>query len=80
MCYVYRVGGKESRFLIKILFREHSTWQGVIRWRETGEKQAFRSFMELVLLMASALEGSDGRILYEERYLNNYRESALMEG
>ena len=80
MWSVYREGGKEATFLIKILFREHSTWQGVIRWRETGEKQAFRSFMELVLLMASALEGSDGRILYEERYLNNYRESALMEG
>ena len=80
MWSVYREGGKEATFLIKILFREHSTWQGVIRWRETGEKQAFRSFMELVLLMTSALESSDGRILYEDRYLHKNRESALMEG
>lgn len=47
---------------------------------ETGEKQAFRSFMELVLLMTSALESSDGRILYEDKYLHKNRESALMEG
>ncbi len=40
----------------KILFREHSTWQGIIYWRETGKRQAFRSFLEMVILMASALE------------------------
>lgn len=80
MWSVYRQGGKKATFLIKIMFRKHSTWQGVIRWRETGEKQAFRSFMELVLLMATALESGDGRILSENRYLNNNREYALMEG
>ena len=36
--------------------------------------------MELVLLMTSALESSDGRILYEDKYLHKNRESALMEG
>jgi len=30
--------------------------------------------------MTSALESSDGWILYEDRYLHKNRESALMEG
>ena len=52
----YRRGGKKGTFLIKVLFREHSTWQGIIYWRDTGEKQMFRSFMEMMLLMASTTE------------------------
>lgn len=72
----YRKGGKESTFLIKILFKQHSTWQGVIFWRESGEKQAFRSFMELVLLMVSALESGAGKITYEDNGDLNHRVSS----
>lgn len=85
MWAAYREGGKESTFLIRILFRQHSTWQGVIYWRENGEKQAFRSFMELILLMVSALESGTGRITYDNRCclnngFGNLGETALREG
>lgn len=52
----YRAGGNLATFIVKILYEEHSTCQGVICWKESGKKQAFRSFMEMVYLMASALE------------------------
>lgn len=77
----YRLGGKEATFLIKILFREHSTWQGVIYWRETGEKQAFRSFLEMIMLIASALESVKEESEFEDRFTTtNNREKARMEG
>lgn len=77
----YRLGGKEATFLIKILFREHSTWQGVIYWRETGEKQAFRSFLEMIMLIASALESGKEESEFEDRFTTtNNREKARMEG
>ncbi|MBC5711314.1 hypothetical protein H8S75_25590 [Hungatella sp. L12] len=77
----YRLGGKEATFLIKILFREHSTWQGVIYWRETGEKQAFRSFLEMIMLIASALESGKEEREFEDRFTTtNNREKARMEG
>lgn len=76
----YREGGKKSTFLIKILFREHSTWQGVICWRETGEKQAFRSFMELLFLMVSAVEAGAVSSKQDNSIFIDYKERALMEG
>lgn len=68
----YRLGGKKATFLIKILFREHSTWQGTIYWREAGEKQSFRSFMEMIYLIASADGNADSKNEYEDRsYMDN---------
>ena len=65
----------------KILFREHSTWQGIIYWRETGKRQAFRSFLEMVILMASALESGKKRSECEDRSITtNNRKKVLMEG
>ena len=47
--------GAEATFEIQILFRQHTSWQGVIIWRERKMEQSFRSVLELVLLMDSAL-------------------------
>lgn len=82
MWTAYREGGKKYTFLIRILFRQHSTWQGVIYWREKGEKQAFRSFMELILLIVSALECGTGKAGDEDNgYLGNrFEESVRLEG
>lgn len=52
----FRKGGEKATFVVKILFREHSTWQGTIFWRERQEHQVFRSFLEMLILMASALD------------------------
>ena len=61
MWAAYRRGGKKSTFLVRIMFRQHATFQGIVYWRENGEKQTFRSFMELVLMIMSALESRGER-------------------
>lgn len=44
-----------ASFELQILFRQHTSWQGVILWREQHKEQSFRSVLELILLMDSAL-------------------------
>ena len=47
--------GAQATFEIRVIFRQHSSWQGVIHWLEESRQQSFRSVLELVLLMDSAL-------------------------
>ena len=50
--------GKLATFSLSILFRQNATWQGTVAWLEGGKSQSFRSVLELVFLMDSALRGS----------------------
>ena len=52
--------GAVATFEVQILFRQHSSWQGILRWREENAEQSFRSVLELIFLMDSALQGSEG--------------------
>ena len=45
---------EKPTFVIKIEQRQNATWQGSIRWLETGEIRNFRSVMELFRLMDTA--------------------------
>ena len=47
--------GKQATFSLRILFRQNASWQGSITWLEGKKEQSFRSVLELVLLMNSAL-------------------------
>ena len=47
--------GAKATFEVQVLFRQHTSWQGVIIWRERKMEQSFRSVLELVMLMDSAL-------------------------
>ena len=47
--------GQKATFSIKIMFREHSTWQGIIYWREGKVEQPFRSFKEMLYLIVSVV-------------------------
>lgn len=47
--------GKLATFEVQILFRQHTSWQGVVIWREQKLEQSFRSVLELILLMNSAV-------------------------
>ena len=49
--------GSLANFSVKILFRQHSSWQGIITWMEKQYELPFRSVLELILLMDSALGG-----------------------
>ena len=47
--------GAEATFAVQVLFRQHTSWQGVVNWQEGKLEQSFRSALELVVLMDSAL-------------------------
>ena len=48
--------GKLATFAIRILFRQNASWQGSVTWLEGKSEQSFRSALELILLMSTALE------------------------
>ena len=50
--------GKVATFSLRILFRQNASWQGSVTWLEGGLEQSFRSALELVLLMDSAISAS----------------------
>ena len=47
--------GAKATFALRILFRQNSSWQGSVAWLEGRSEQSFRSALELVFLMDSAL-------------------------
>ena len=44
-----------ATFKVKVLFRQGASWQGKISWLEGGQESTFRSALELVKLMDSAI-------------------------
>lgn len=53
--------GTRATFELQILFRQHTSWQGILLWQDQHRQQSFRSVLELILLMDSALRGLEGR-------------------
>lgn len=64
---VYREKGKKATFVIRILFQENATWQGRICWKDTSQIMNFRSFLELIKLIDSAMMSVDMWREKEER-------------
>ena len=50
--------GEMATFAVRILFRQNASWQGSVTWLEGGQEQSFRSVLELIFLMDSALRSS----------------------
>ena len=50
-----QVRGALATFRIRILFRQNASWQGEVIWQDGGATESFRSVLELLLLMDSAL-------------------------
>ncbi len=48
--------GHLATFAVKVLFRQNASWQGTVTWQEGLQEQSFRSVLELLLLMDSALQ------------------------
>ena len=48
-----------ATFSVRVIFRQNASWQGSVTWLEEGREQSFRSALELVLLMDSALESTE---------------------
>ena len=51
--------GQAATFVVKVLFRQNASWQGSVIWQEGGKEQSFRSVLELILLMDSALSSAE---------------------
>ena len=49
-----------ATFVLKILFRQHASWQGSVIWKEKRQEESFRSVLELIRLMDSALRSPEG--------------------
>lgn len=47
--------GKVATFSLRIMFRQNSSWQGSLLWHEGRQEETFRSVLELLLLIDSAL-------------------------
>ncbi len=52
--------GEKATFVIQVQFRQNSTWQGTITWTEQKKIQHFRSTLEMIKLMDSALAAAQG--------------------
>lgn len=56
-------GMNTETFIVKILNRQNSTWQGTVTWVEEHRTQNFRSALELIKLIDGVLdEGVEIRI------------------
>ena len=53
---------KDQTFILKILDRQNSTWQGSILWVEKQNEQYFRSALEMLKLIDEALIQNDEKI------------------
>ena len=51
--------GKKATFSVRIIFRQNASWQGSVSWLEGKQEESFRSVLELLLLMNSALSGTN---------------------
>lgn len=48
--------GREATFVVHVKYRQNATWQGVVTWAEKKKQKSFRSALELIKLMDSAIE------------------------
>ena len=48
--------GLLATFELQILFTQHTSWQGILKWREKNMEHSFRSVLELILLIDAALK------------------------
>ncbi len=48
--------GQEATFVVHVKYRQNATWQGVVTWAEKKKQKSFRSALELIKLMDSAIE------------------------
>lgn len=52
---IVQKGGKKESFVIQIIDTQNQTWQGTITWLNGKHTHNFRSLLELIKLIDSAL-------------------------
>ena len=51
---------ERQTFIVEVIARQKYTWQGQIHWIQGDKKVSFRSVMEMLRLMDSAIAAGDG--------------------
>lgn len=51
--------GRKATFIVQVQYRQNASWQGTVSWTDEKKTHSFRSTLELVKLMDSAMGGSD---------------------
>ena len=46
----------KQTFVIEVIDQQNASWQGTVNWVNKGKKENFRSALELIRLIDSALE------------------------
>lgn len=49
---------EKGKFIVRVQYRRNATWQGNIVWSDRHETKCFRSALELLKMIDSALEES----------------------
>ena len=52
-------GSKRSSFMVQIIDTQNQTWQGTVTWLDGKHTQPFRSLLELIKLIDSAVSGGE---------------------
>ena len=50
--------GQDATFVVHVKYRQNATWQGTVTWDDKNKQQNFRSALELIKLMDSAMDES----------------------
>ena len=54
--------GAVATFSLAVLFRQNSSWQGSLAWLEGKREETFRSVLELLYLIDSALGSKEAKL------------------
>lgn len=50
--------GSLATFTVRLMFRQNASWQGAVSWLEGNSEETFRSALELIFLMKSAMDNA----------------------
>ncbi len=53
--------GSKATFMVRVQYRQNSTWQGSVKWLENNEEMKFRSALELIKMMDQAMSAEKNR-------------------
>ena len=51
--------GTDATFIVRVMYRQNASWQGEVTWVDRQKKERFRSALELVRLLDSAMSEED---------------------
>ncbi|MCI8295452.1 MAG: hypothetical protein HFG22_06150 [Lachnospiraceae bacterium] len=54
---------KQGTFVVNIMEQENATWQGRVTWLDQKETRCFRSMLELIRLLDTAVGGQEENIV-----------------